>query len=246
MMKLQIGELAKLSGVSVRTLHYYDEIGLLKPSELTEAGYRFYDDASLARLQQILFFRELDFPLREIQRILSSPNYDRDRALRRQKDLLRLKKERLERLIGLVDATLKGGNRMSFQEFDNREYETARDRYAQEAKERWGGTGAYEESERKTAQYSGEDWKRIGAESAEIFSAFAARMDSRPEDPEVQALVVRWQEHISGHFYTCTKEILRGLGQMYVADERFRRNIDREKEGLAQFIADAIAVYCGE
>jgi len=160
-MKMHIREFAQLTGVSVRTLHYYDEIGLLKPSFVDEQnGYRFYDEHSLARMQEILFYRELDFPLRDIAAILSSPEYDKQTALTEQKQLLMLKKERLERLISALDSAMKG-EAITMTAFDNREYEEKRSQYAKEAKEKWGGTAAYKESAEKTKDYSREKWNEI-------------------------------------------------------------------------------------
>ena len=157
-MKKTISEIAKLSGVSVRTLHYYDEIGLLAPSLVVpETGYRYYDEDSLARLQQILFYRELDFPLKEIGEIMAASDYNKDEALKRQRELLKLKRDRLDKLIGLLDANLKGENEMSFNEFDNTEIEAAKAKYAEEVKARWGGTDAYAQNQKKTAGYSDDE-----------------------------------------------------------------------------------------
>ena len=156
-MKMHIKKFAKLTGVSVRTLHYYDEIELLKPSFVDEQnGYRFYDETSLMRMQQILFYRELDFPLKDIQMILSSPDYDKQNALKEQRHLLMLKKERLERLISALDSAMKG-EKITMKAFDNSEFEAQREQYAKEAKEKWGGTDAYRESAEKTKDYSKEN-----------------------------------------------------------------------------------------
>jgi DNA-binding transcriptional MerR regulator len=243
-MKMKINEVAKLTGISVRTLHYYDEIGLLHPSEITEAGYRLYDGQALERLQQILFFRELSFPLKEIKSILNNPAFDKHRALENHKKLLLLRRSRLNDLIALVDNTLKGDYDMSFQEFDQSEIENAQKKYAQEAKERYGGTDAYAESEHKTKGYGKEDWSRINTEAEEIYRDFAASMDKEPFAPEVQKLVADWQAHITKNYYNCTKEILAGLGEMYVADARFTESIDKHGKGLAAFMSRSIAYYC--
>lgn len=243
-MKLSISETAKLSGVSVRTLHYYDQIGLLKPSEITESGYRYYNDESLELLQQILFYRELDFSLKEIQKFLFHPNYDKTEALKKQKELLLLKEKRLKTLIHLIDNRLKGENDMSFTEFNMKEIDEAKASYAKEAKERWGSTDAYKESIQKTDSYTPEEWAKIKAESNDIMSGFAKLLGSAPDSEEAQVLVKRWQKHISKHYYHCTKEILAGLGLMYVSDEKFLKNIDTFGVGTAQFMSDAIAVYC--
>ena len=237
-MKLQIKEFAGLTGVSVRTLHYYDEIGLLKPSFVDEQnGYRFYDENSLERMQEILFYRELDFSLKSIAEILASPNYDKQKALVEQKRLLTLKKDRLERLIAALEQAEKGEITMSA--FDNSEYEAARQQYEDEAKQRWGDTAAYQEYE-----------QRGNADAAEglmaVFGTFAdcKAAGHAPDSPAAQAVAKQLQDYITAHFYTCTKEILAGLGQMYVADDRFRENIDRHGEGTAEYASKAIAEYC--
>lgn len=246
-MKMLINEIAKLADVSVRTLHYYDEIGLLKPSAVDEQnGYRFYDENSLERLQAILFYRELDFPLKDISKLLSSPNYDRSRALTEQKHLLTLKKERMERLIFALDSLMKGENTMDFKAFDNSEFEAAREKYAAEAKEKWGNTDAYKEHSAKTSAYSGEKWAEVNSGMEAIMKKFAECKLSGavPEDAAAQSLVKKWQDFITKNHYTCTKEILAGLGEMYSADERFTANIDKYGEGTAQFMTDAIRAYC--
>ena len=158
---MKISDVAKLTGVTIRTLHYYDEIGLLKPSEVTEAGYRVYNDTDLEVLQQILFFRELDFSLEDIRKIMQNPAYEKEGALRKQKELLLQKRRRLDSLISLVDKTLKGEQDMSFQQFDTTEIEEAKKKYAAEAKQRWGTTAAYAEYEKRrtvTATHSKKCW----------------------------------------------------------------------------------------
>lgn len=245
-MKLHIREFAKLTGVSVRTLHYYDEIGLLKPSSVDEQnGYRFYDEYALTRMQEILFYRELDFPLKEIRIILSSPDYDKQNALKEQKHLLTLKKERLERLISALHSAMKG-EIVDMNIFDNSEFEAKREQYAKEAKEKWGDTAAYKESAEKTADYSSDKWNQVNSAMDSIIAEFAdcKRKGLTSDSKEAQELVKRWQGFITENYYTCTKEILAGLGEIYVADERFRDNIDRHGNGTAQFMSDAIKAYC--
>lgn len=246
-MKLHIREFAKLTGVSVRTLHYYDEIGLLKPSFVDEQnGYRYYDENTLCRMQEILFYRELQFSLKEIRMILSSPDYDKQNALKEQKHLLTLKKERLERLISALDGAMKG-EKISMDIFDNSEFEAKREEYAKEAKEKWGGTAAYKESAEKTAGYSADKWNSVNSAMDEIIAEFAEclRNGFAPDSKEAQELVKRWRDFITDNYYTCTKEILAGLAEMYVSDERFMKNIDRHGDGTARFMSDAIKVYCG-
>jgi DNA-binding transcriptional MerR regulator len=245
-MKLHIKEFAKLTGVSVRTLHFYDEIGLLKPSSVDEQNrYRFYDEHSLTRMQEILFYRELDFPLKEIRMILSSPDYDKENALKEQKQLLTLKKERLERLISALDGAVKG-EIVNMNVFDNSEFETKREEYAKEAKEKWGDTAAYKESAEKTADYSADKWKQINSAMDERIAEFAdcKRKGVAPDSKEALEITKKWQEFITENYYTCTKEILSSLGEMYVADQRFKENIDRHGDGTAQFMSDAIKAYC--
>ena len=240
-MKMLIKEFADFTGVSVRTLHYYDEIGLLRPAFVDRAtGYRFYDENSLLRMQEILFYRELDFSLKSIGEILSSPNYDKSQALNEQKQLLILKKERLERLISAIDSAVKGENVMNA--FDNSEFE----KHKAEAKERWGQTQAYQQYEAKTKDYSQQNFDALAAEMDAIFQAFAQCMNrgETPVSDQAQHLVKQLQKHITQNYYNCTNQILAGLGQMYVADDRFRQNIDRHADGTATFVCEAIGIYC--
>ncbi len=244
-MKLQIKEFAELTGVSVRTLHYYDEIGLLKPSYVDEQnGYRFYDEASLERMQEMIFYRELDFSLKSIAEILASPNYDKQKALAEQKRLLTLKKDRLTRLIAALEQAEKGEITMSA--FDNSEYETARQQYEDEAKQRWGGTNAYKESQAKTAGYSKGKWNDVHGGMNSIFAEFTEckNCGGSTDGDMAQRLVKKLQDYITANFYHCTNDILAGLGQMYVCDERFKNNIDSHGEGTAEFVSEAIKIYC--
>ncbi len=238
---MHIKEFAKFAGVSVRTLHYYDEIGLLKPDRVDKlTGYRFYDKNSIFRIQEILFYRELDFSLKNIGEILSSPDYDKEKALIEQKKLLILKKERLERLISAIDGATKGENIMKA--FDNSEFE----KYKNEAKEKWGKTDAYKEYEEKSKNYSDNKQNTLIDDMNSILAEFSVCMKSgnNPDSDEAQNLVKSLQNHITENYYLCTNEILAGLGQMYVADERFRNNIDKNGEGTAEFISKAIDFYC--
>ena len=232
-MKMQIQEFARFTGVSVRTLHYYDEIGLLKPACVDRrSGYRHYDEQSLLRMQEILFYRELDFSLKDIAQILSSPHYDKNKALQEQKQMLTLKKERLERLISAVDSAMKGENVMSA--FDKAELEA----YKAEAKAKWGNTEAYKEYEQRGKQDQGDAMMEIFAELGKV-------RHLEPASEAAQVLVARLQQFITDHYYTCTRQILQGLGQMYVADARFKDNIDRAGgAGTADFAAKAIEIYC--
>ncbi len=238
-MRMQIKEFAVFTGVSVRTLHYYDEIDLLTPAYIDKnSGYRFYDESSILRMQEILFYRELDFSLKDIREILSSPNYDKAAALTEQKKMLTLKKERLERLITAIDNAVKGENIMNA--FDNSEFE----KYKDEAKERWGSTKAYKEYATKpqsSHQNIADGLNSILAEFAECL-----KIGESPDSDAAQTLVKKLQNHITKTCYTCTNEILAELGQMYVFDERFKNNIDQNGEGTAEFISSAISFYCTE
>ena len=243
-MRLSVSEAARLAGVSVRTLRYYDEIGLLKPSEVTQAGYRFYNDMAMASLQQILFYRELGVPLEQIGRILDAPDNDRTEALQKHRTLLVMKRRRLDDMLRLVDETI-GGIAM----YDQRpkptqaDWEAVKAQYAQEAAERWGNTEAFLESREKHKDYTPEQEAQINAEMEEIFAAFGACTD--PEGAEGQALVKRWQEHITRYHYNCTDSILACLGEMYANDPRFKENLDKYGPGTAQKMSGAIAAYCG-
>jgi len=241
---LKINEVSRLTGVTVRTLHYYDEIGLLKPSEVTSAGYRLYHNEALETLQQILFFRELEFSLEDIKNIMSDPHYDRTDALAKQRELLIRKRTRLDGLINLVDNTLKGEDDMSFKQFDMAEMEAAKKNYADEVKARWGDTAAYAESEEKTSGYDDAQWNILSGEGQAILREFGECRNLQPDSKEAQALVKKWQNYITAYFYHCTNEILSCLGLMYVGDERFAQNIDKNGDGTAAFMAAAIEIYC--
>ncbi len=235
---MQIKEFAQQIGVSVRTLHYYDEIGLLKPSEVdAQNGYRFYDERSLERMQEILFYRELDFSLKTIAQILSSPDYDKQQALTRQRKLLLAKKERLERLIDALDSLEKGEGFMK----PNNEYEDLKNKYAEEVRQRWGSTDAYKESQQRNTDFS-----QAASLLDAVFEEFAEldRSGISPDDEAAKVQVEKLQRCITDNFYTCTNEILAGLGQMYAADVRFKNYIDKHGEGTAEFVSQCIKSYC--
>lgn len=241
---MKIHEVAELSGVTIRTLQYYDKIGLLTPSEVTEAGYRIYHEEDVDRLQQILFFRELEFPLKEIKDIMNNPRYNRVEALQNHRIMLLEKRNRMNQLIRLVEERLGGSQVMSFKEFSMESVESHKKQYAEEVRNRWGNTDAYAEYEKKSKGYSKQDWNSILQEGESIMREFAKYTDLSPEDVVVQELVIRWQEFITDNYYECTKEILKGLGVMYVSDERFRENINKHGDGTAEIMSKAIEVYC--
>lgn len=255
---LTVKQVSELSGVSIRTLQYYDNIGLLTPSERTEAGYRLYEEEQLATLQEILLFRELEFPLKEIKAILESPAHDKEKALRQQVELLTLKKERLEGLIRLANdlriapeknSTRERKTTMDFTAFDK----TKLEEYAKRAREEYSGTDAYKEYEVKSAGRTAETEAVLGEGLMAIFARFGKLLTdgssgasesgtpADPASPAAQALVRELQDYITEHFYTCTPEILAGLGKMYAADGEFRENIDRcGGDGTSVFVSKAI------
>lgn len=237
-----VNEVSKLSGVSIRTLHYYDNIGLLHPTAITEAGYRLYDDTALERLQHIMLFRELQFSLKDIQAILDSPDFERNKALEQQIQLLTLKKEQLENLITFARGIQGVGVRnMDFSAFDAKKI----DEYTAQAKATWGKTEAYKEYEQKTEGMSNEQKNAIGADMMELFVEFGTMLHKEPDSEEVQQQVKKLQDYITEHFYTCTNQILAGLGKMYVGGGAMTENIDAAGgKGTAEFVTKAIEMYC--
>lgn len=237
-----VKEVSELTGVSVRTLHYYDNIGLLKPTEVTPAGYRMYDDTALERLQQILLFRELEFPLKEIRDILESRDFDRNRALEQQIELLTLKREHLDNLITLARGLkLLGVKYMDFKAFDTRKI----DEYSKRAKESWGKTEAYKEFEEKAKNRTKEEDRNISKLFLDVFLEFGAMKEEDPAGKPTQELVEKLQGFITEHFYHCTPQILQGLGKMYNSGGEFTENIDAYAgEGTADFTSRAIEIYC--
>ena len=239
-----VNEVSKLTGISVRTLHHYDSIGLLKPTETTPAGYRLYDNEALERLQSILLFRELKFSLKEIAEIPDSPGYDRNKALENQIELLEIQKKRIENIIEYARSIKDGGiTQMAFDAFDN----TQAEKYKAEAKERWGNTSAYTEYEKNAKGKNADYFDNAGEILMNILAEIGKLRNKGVDSSEVKEGVMKLQKHITDNFYTCTDEIFYGLSQMYVMDERFRNNIDKAcGEGTAEFVKTAIESYCGK
>lgn len=239
-----VKEVSKFTGVSVRTLHYYDAIGLLKPAKVTEAGYRMYDDTAISRLQNILMFRELQFPLKEIKAILDSPDFNPEEAIAQQIKLLELQYKHIGELISFArEIQNKGVKTMNFEVFDKNEME----QYKLEVRERWGDSKAYQEYEQREASRDSREYGRYADEMMTIFGGFGGMRELSPDDRTVQDQVVALQTYINENFYTCTNEILSELGEMYVCDERFKKNIDDAGgEGTAEFVRQAISVYCAK
>ena len=239
---MTVNEVSKLAGVSIRTLQYYDKIGLLKPAEYTESGYRLYDDAAIERLQQILLFKELEFPLKDIKEIIMSPDFDKKKALDQQIKLLTLKKEHLENLISFARGIkLRGVKNMDFSAFDTKKI----DEYTKKAKEQWGTSPEFKEFEEKSCNWTDGDKKGVYADFIKIFEKFGKIKDSNPASKEAQGLVKELQGYISNHFYKCSDEVLAGLGKMYAGGGEFTDNINSYGgEGTADFVYEAIKVYC--
>ncbi len=239
---MTVNEVSKLTGVSIRTLQYYDTIGLLKPGKYTEAGYRLYDDTALERLQQILLFKELEFSLKEIKKIIDAPNFDRAKALEQQIELLTLKKEHLENLIDFARGIKTiGVKKMDFTVFDTKKI----DEYSKRAKEQWGETPEYKEYEEKFKNMTDARQKDVINSFMLIFAEFGKLKEQDAASDVVQSQVKKLQDFISEHYYKCSKEILSGLGRMYAASGEFTENIDRYGgEGTAKFTASAIDIYC--
>lgn len=240
-----VGEVSRLAGITVRTLHHYDRIGLVRPSGRSASGYRIYDERDLERLQQVLFYRELGFGLEEIRAIMAAPDFERGGALREQRKMLEIEAARLEGLIRAVDAAVDAhdaGISLTdeqlfevFGDFDPRQY-------ADEVRQRWGHTEAYRQSQQRALRFTQDDWRQVKAEGEEIARRFAQVMTSgeAASSPAADAVVMAHRRHL-GRFYDCSAEMHRGLGELYVEDHRFTAYWDAYAPGLARFVHDAIA-----
>jgi DNA-binding transcriptional MerR regulator len=249
---LTIGETAQLAKVSVRTLHHYDKLGILKPSARTDAGYRLYDTDDLERLHRVLVFRELGFSLPEIANIITDPDFDQTEALRAQRSLLAEKARRTDAMLAAIDSALsaaEGGNDMSDQEreamfgelfdgFDPAEYE-------EEVEERWGETNAYKQSAARTKRYTKADWQQIKDEGETNTAEFIRLMDAgvAPDAPEAMAAAAEKHAQLEKWFYDAPLEMFANLSDMWVDDPRFRKNIDKPREGLAEYERAAVKAW---
>lgn len=232
-----VKEVSQLSGISVRTLHYYDEIDLLKPTVVAENGYRYYDRNAIVRLQEILLYRELDFPLKKIKEIVEHPQYDKQQALSDHIQILEMKRDRLDAVIHHARALQMEDEEMSFDVYDKKTIK----QFEEEAKARWGNTEAYQAFAAK--QEGG--FQEVTEEMASLMEKFGQLKNREAGDADVQAQVGELQDYISQHFYPCDKTILAGLGKMYVADNRFTAFIDKVGgAGTAEFLSKAIEIFC--
>ncbi|WP_145146135.1 MerR family transcriptional regulator [Paenibacillus xylanexedens] len=245
-MAMKVKEVAELASISVRTLHHYDEIGLLTPDEVTSAGYRLYSDANLERLQQILFFKELDFSLKEIKNIITNPSFNPEEALNMHRLILLEKRQRLDQMIATIDRTVlhvRGEIKMTAKEqFEG--FDFSQNPYEQEARERWGDQ-AVDQANQKLHSKSTMEQKALSDQMNEIYKRLAALRHTDPASAETQAGIQEWYTLLNrmGNY---SPEAFRGLGQMYVDDERFTRNIDQFGDGLAVFMRDAMAVFADQ
>lgn len=244
-MAYTVGKVAELAGVTVRTLHHYDEIGLLSPSERSAAGYRRYIEDDLERLQQILYYRELEFSLEEIAAILDDPQSDATAHLRRQHELLTGRIKRMQEMVTAIEFAMeakKVGVNLTPEERFEVFGEFNPDDYTEEVERRWGGTDAYKESSRRTARYTKDDWLRNKQENEDWGRRFTALMNSgAPADsPEAMDLAEEHRQLISRWFYECSYEIHTGLADMYLADDRFTATYEALKPGMTQYLHDAI------
>ena len=237
-----VHEVSGLAGVSIRTLQYYDKIGLLHPTGYTDAGYRLYDDTDLERLQHILLFRELEFPLKDIKAIINSPDFDRGKALEQQIRLLKLKKEHIENLMNFaLGIKMLGVRHMDFKVFDRSKL----DEYSKQAKELYGNTPEYKKLQEKTKNRTKEEDNLLADRFMLLFREAGEIRNTDPASPEAQSIVRRIQDFITENLYTCSDKILSGLGKMYSGGGDFTKNIDEYGgEGTAEFVDKAIQIYC--
>jgi DNA-binding transcriptional MerR regulator len=244
-MSWTVGELARLAGVTVRTLHHYDRIGLVRPSERTAAGYRSYDVHDLDRLQQVLLYRELGFPLEEVATLLDDPDADPAAHLRRQHRLLRERLERTQAMVAAVEKEMEA-RQMGISLTPEERFEVFGEhdpsQYDGEVEERWGETEAYAESKRRTTAMSKDDWLRVKAEGDDVERRFAAALATgvAADSAGAMDLAEEHRQQISRNFYDCSPEMHAGLGRMYVEDPRFTAHYEQIAPGLAQYISTAV------
>jgi DNA-binding transcriptional MerR regulator len=245
-MSYTVNQLAKLAGISVRTLHHYDQMGILEPSRIKNNGYRFYEEKELLKLQQILFFKELDFPLIEINKIINNPYFDMEKALKDQKKLIELKKERLNSLIKTINKTIKKINKKNIMKdeelYDGLDKEKMEE-YAKEAKERWGNTDAYKQSQERTKNWTKEDYRKLAEDGDKWMKNFALQMNHGPKSKIVQELIDQHYNSLRT-FYEPNLQMYRGLADMYVNDPRFTAYYEKYAKGLSRFMRDAMYEYC--
>lgn len=243
-MNMWVKEVAELVGVSIRTLHHYDQIGLLTPKEITDSGYRLYSKENLETLQQILFFKELGFTLKEIKKIINSPSYNRQEALILQRKMLIEKRNKVDKMIETIDKTIKhmageiqmtneerfGGINLRFNQFE------------EEARRRW-GNHSIDEIKAKLKDMSKGEQNDLSDRWDKIFNKLACVRDQSPESQEVQSTIKEWYNFLNKNFSNYSLDAFNGLGQLYINDERFTKNIDQYGEGLAKLMSEAMEIF---
>jgi DNA-binding transcriptional MerR regulator len=240
-----IKEIADLAGITPRTLRYYDQLGILEPAKIGDNGYRYYDRSSLLRLQQVLFLKELDIPLKEIQLVLNQPGFNPLQVLLGHRQALKNQIERLKKLLATLERTIlsvQGDNILVdseyFDGFDEIQYE-------EETRELWGHTPQYQESRRKWSSYSKEKKENIKQEGGRITIRMVTEdPDAKPDDPDVQQAVADYYDYLNEYFYSCEVGFLRNLADMWVQDPSFAVNYERIREGGAAFVREAVHIYC--
>lgn len=244
----KVKEVSEITGVSIRMLHHYDKIGLLRPTAISNAGYRLYDDKDLELIQQILIYRELDFSLKEIKDILNNNNLDLKKLLKLQKQLIIDKRDKLNKIVETIENTIKNMEGEIIMEkkgmFEGFDIEKHNKLYEDEVEKKYGESDAYKESKKKTSKYSKEDWNNIMEEIDELYKSLAELKNRDVSDERVQELVHSWRMLITKNFYNCSIEIFSGLADMYIYDERFTKNIDKYGEGFTNFLSEAMKYYC--
>ncbi|MBQ2853868.1 MAG: MerR family transcriptional regulator [Oscillospiraceae bacterium] len=239
-----VTEISKMTGVSVRTLHHYDAIGLLKPTDTTEAGYRLYDEDALMQLYLIIVYRELGFSLKKIAALLDAPDFDRNRALEEQISLLEEKKQQIQNRIYFAHGLkLTGVKYLNYEGFDYKKF----DDYSAQAKAMWGNTGAYGEFVQKSRGRTAEETQALGNDMMALFTKVGQLRHLEPGSEEVQNWVAQLQSFITEHYYNCTKPMLTVLGEMYAGGGSMTENIDKAGgNGTGEFAKKAIDIYCTE
>ncbi|APT50805.1 MerR family transcriptional regulator [Bacillus safensis] len=243
-MEMKVKEVAELFGISIRTLHHYDKIGLLTPSEVTDNRYRLYSEENLETLQQILFFRELGFPLKEIQKMMHNPSFNKKEAFMLQRKMLIEKRDNLNKMIGNIDKTLQhltGETQYTYKErFENMNMKFSQ--YEEEARHRWGNQ-AVDEVSSKLNHLSKDEQIELSDSWDSILNKLASLRSHSPKSKEVQIVIKQWYDFLNENFRYYSLDAFYGLGQLYIQDERFKKNIDRYGDGLASFMSEAMKVF---
>jgi MerR family transcriptional regulator, thiopeptide resistance regulator len=240
-----VRQLARLAGISVRTLHHYDQIGLLSPAKRTPSGYRLYRQPDLQRLQQILFYKELEVPLEEIRRLLDQPGFDPISTLEDHRRSLLMRRERLDQLLQTIDKTIRALKGENMELTDEELYEgftqEQRERYDREVKEMY-DPELVAESHRRLRKLTKAQWQAVKEEGGAVTLKLAELSDRPIHDPEVQAAIARHHSWIE-NFYTCSAEVYQGLGRLYSEHPEFRAMYEKIRPGLADYMREAMAYY---